>query len=199
MSKTPQQFMTKEERRAERKIQRIRAAENRIEAVKMRLTGASFEQIADALDVARSTAHGYVRKALDELAKELNEHSDRYRAFELRRLDSLISIYMADLHERTITITKDSETGEEQEIIRLTDIVKPRIGALLLKCIELRIDLLGIRRGRETPEDGAPRSSIEEALREIDEEAAESIDFTVKPAKALPAPENGAQEERKEG
>lgn len=192
--KKDQKPMT-DERRAELSAGRLRGANNRIEAVKLRLSGATFEQIGTALGVGKTRAHQYVTKALDELAKELNEHSDRYRAFELRRLDGLISLYMADLHERNVQIITDPKTKEKTEIIQLTSVIKPRIGALLLKCIELRIDLLGIRRGREAPEDGAPRSSIEEALREIDEEDAPSVDFTVHPTPALPAPENGTTQD----
>lgn len=192
----PEPDLTKEERRERRRGQRIRAGQNRIEAMKMRLNGASFPAIAGALSVSLSTAHGYVMKGLDDLAKELNQHSDRYRAFELRRLDALIEVYMADLHEtRTMSIT--NEDGSKTEIIETTTIIKPRIGALLLKAIDLRIDLLGIRRGREAPEDGAPRTSIEEALREIDEEEVPAADFTVIEQPGIEGPTNGAQEEKK--
>ncbi len=198
----PQADLNKEERQERRRGQRVRAGQNRIEAMKMRLRGVPFEAIGIALGVSISTAHGYVKKGLDDLAKELNQHSDRYRAFELRRLDALIEVYMADLHE-SMTRTIDNDDGTTTEIVETTTVIKPRIGALLLKAIDLRIDLLGIRRGRETPEDGAPRTSIEEALREIDEEEAPSIEFKLRPARGIGGPENGAprnggQEERKE-
>jgi len=184
-----------QERKEELRAGRLRASQNRITAVRMRLEGATYHEIAVACGVGPTRAFQYVKKALDDLAKELNEHTDRFRAFELRRLDSLISIYMADLYESEVRKERDAATGETIEIMVRTHIVKPRIGALLLKCIELRIDLLGIRRGREAPEDGAPRSSIEEALREIDEERAPEVEFTVKPIAALPAPQNGTPEE----
>lgn len=180
-----------EKRRAEARAARLRGAQNRLEAVQMRLTGATYVQIGVALGVGKTRAHQYVKRALDDLAAELGEHSERYRAFEMRRLDSLISVGMQDLHERETKIVTDEETGQKTEIITRSDVVKPRVMALILKCIELRIDLLGIRRGREAPEDGAPRSSIEEALREIDEERAPAADFTVRPAGELPAPDNG--------
>lgn len=185
-----------EARRQKHRAARLRGAQNALEAVKMRLGGATYQAIGDALGVSRVRATQYVQKALDDLVSEIREHADRHRALELRRIDSLIQVCMDDLHEsRTTTIT--NEDGSKTEIIETTTIIKPRIGALLLKAIDLRIDLLGIRRGREAPEDGAPRTSIEEALREIDEEEAPAADFTVIEQPAIEGPTNGAQEEKK--
>ncbi len=186
-----------EARREKHRAARLRGAQNALEAVKMRLGGATYQAIGDALDVSRVRATQYVKKALDDLVSEIREHADRHRALELRRIDSLIEICMDDLYETTITKRKN-DRGMDIEEIKRSHVVKPKIMALILKAIDLRIELLGIRRQREAPEDGAPRTSIEEALREIDEEEVPAADFTVMQQPGIEGPTNGAQEERKE-
>lgn len=66
---------------------RVAAAEKRREALRLRITGASFTEIAEALGYGhKGTACAIVREALAELGRE---EAEELRALELYRLDEL--------------------------------------------------------------------------------------------------------------
>lgn len=69
---------------------RVMAATNRSRALKLRLQGLDFESIAQELGCERSTACGYVKQALEELAEEGHENVVEIRRLELARLDSML-------------------------------------------------------------------------------------------------------------
>jgi len=58
-----------------------------IMALELRVSGASFRQIGEALSVSKPRAFRIVRKALDELVEHCTETAERVRQLELHRLD----------------------------------------------------------------------------------------------------------------
>lgn len=68
---------------------RIAAAERRRQAVELRRTGASYAQIGTALGITRGRAHKAVMEALEEVAQETRDETERLKALELERLDRL--------------------------------------------------------------------------------------------------------------
>lgn len=68
---------------------RVRAAERRCKAVEMRRDGMRFTEIGLALGISPQAASKLVRRALDDLAREIAEHADAMRAQESERLDAV--------------------------------------------------------------------------------------------------------------
>lgn len=70
---------------------RVMAATNRALALKLRRQGLDFESIAKKLGCERSTACGYVKQALAELAEQDLENAAEVRSLELLRLDQMLN------------------------------------------------------------------------------------------------------------
>ena len=68
---------------------RIEAQEKRRKAVELRRAGVSYAQIAAQLDMARSSVHKTVSKALAELQADLDDQARLLQAQEADRLDHL--------------------------------------------------------------------------------------------------------------
>lgn len=47
-------------------------------------------EIANALNLSKSTVHGHIKRALDDLAKQDLDATGRYRALSMQRLDKLL-------------------------------------------------------------------------------------------------------------
>ncbi len=71
---------------------RIVAAERRRTAIGLRRNGATYEQIAEALDIAVGTARNYVKDALESIEKDVAETAEEVRELELQRLDHMLRI-----------------------------------------------------------------------------------------------------------
>jgi len=61
----------------------------KLEALKMRLESATFEEIGDKLDISRQAAHQLVATALADLRADVNETADDLRQVEMLKLDAL--------------------------------------------------------------------------------------------------------------
>ena len=72
--------------------QRLKATKNRTEAVKLRSTGMTLEQIGNELGVSTSMAFKYIQTALEDLALKQFEETQEYRALQMLRLEGLLSI-----------------------------------------------------------------------------------------------------------
>lgn len=70
---------------------REKSALNRLEAMKLRMAGKTYQQIGDSIGVSRSRAHRYVMRELDELRKKGSEAAAALRQLEDARLDELQS------------------------------------------------------------------------------------------------------------
>jgi len=66
---------------------RVKSHQQMIMALELRVSGASFRQIGEALSVSKPRAFRIVRKALDELVEHCTETAERVRQLELHRLD----------------------------------------------------------------------------------------------------------------
>ena len=75
---------------------RVKAAERRQEAVKLRIAGATFQQIGDRLGMTRQGAHVTIKRYLYETAKATEESADELRVLELQRLDALQASHWSD-------------------------------------------------------------------------------------------------------
>lgn len=68
----------------------VLAQERRVEALRLRTLGHDFREIGQRLNVSASTAHGYVKDALAQLADEQHAKATELRAIEVARLDALM-------------------------------------------------------------------------------------------------------------
>ncbi len=68
---------------------RIIAAERRIEALKLRRAGLSFEQIAQHLGISTARAYKLVSEELAKIRQCLSQETEGVRLLELERLDDL--------------------------------------------------------------------------------------------------------------
>ena len=148
---------TVEELRAARLV----AARKRVRAVEMRTIGAAYQTIADTLGVAKSTAHRYIRKALEEIAKEERIPAEILRALEFRKIDALMSSAWKALHPRVV----NPKNPKGPKLIDDTKI-DPHVAAIILRCIQVRSRLLGLYQQGEVGEGHA--GGIEQLLMEID-------------------------------
>lgn len=73
-----------------REAERLQAEQRRRECLALRVGGASMAEIAQALNLSKSTVHGHIKRALDDLAKTDRDATARYRALNLQRLDKLL-------------------------------------------------------------------------------------------------------------
>lgn len=76
-------------REAQTSSRRIRAAERRRIAIRMRKEGATFADIAAELGVSRQAAHKMVKAELDAINTECAEETANHRRLELDRLDNM--------------------------------------------------------------------------------------------------------------
>jgi transposase-like protein len=68
---------------------RIRAEERRQKALRLRMAGASLEEVGRHVGVSRQAAHKLVSQALARLGKETAATAESYRTLELLRLDKM--------------------------------------------------------------------------------------------------------------
>ncbi len=71
---------------------KLKAAERRVESLRLRQRGLTYSQIANELGVSRKTAYRDVKKELEKIQKTCSEEAELVREIELRRLDELWSV-----------------------------------------------------------------------------------------------------------
>ncbi len=69
---------------------RLTARERERKAMELRLAGATYAQIAQALGISQAGAHKAVMRALKRLNEKLNEQAEQVRRLELERLDRML-------------------------------------------------------------------------------------------------------------
>lgn len=70
----------------------VKAAERRLEAVRLRAEGLSYRQIGERLQVSYTQAHNDVRAGLKSLHGKLGERMEEYVRLELERLEMPLSV-----------------------------------------------------------------------------------------------------------
>ena len=73
--------------RSDTESRKLRGRALEEEALKLRMAGLSYSQIAQHLGVSKSTAHKAVIRALDRLNQRIAEEAEQVRRLELERLD----------------------------------------------------------------------------------------------------------------
>ena len=68
---------------------KLRAAERRIESLRLRKRGLTYSQIGEKLGVSSRTAYGDVKTELEKIRKVCSEEAELVREIELQRLDEL--------------------------------------------------------------------------------------------------------------
>jgi predicted transcriptional regulator len=71
---------------------RIVAAERRQKAMGLRRNGATYEMIAEALDITLPMARRYVKQGIDAIHKDIAETAEEARTLELERLDTMLRV-----------------------------------------------------------------------------------------------------------
>lgn len=78
---------------------KLKALEREQKSLELRMSGATYQQIGDALGIKKQSAYGAVMRALTKLNTKILENADQVKAMELQRLDKL---YLA-MYKRAIT------------------------------------------------------------------------------------------------
>ena len=128
------------------RAKRTQVANRRAEAVNMRMAGASYQQIADALGYnSRGAACQDVSRALEAAIAEQTRTAEVYREEELQRLDLLLAEAWRVMKRAHVTVShgriiRDDDTDEPL----LDD--GPVLSAIdrVLKIQERRAKLLGL-------------------------------------------------------
>jgi hypothetical protein len=68
----------------------VKAQNGREKALQLRITGATYKQIAEKLNLSLSTVHGYVVDALDDLRERNSTLAQRVQDLDMIRLDTLL-------------------------------------------------------------------------------------------------------------
>lgn len=74
----------------QREATRLQAEQRRREVLALRVGGASMAEIGQLLNLSKSTVHGHIKRALNDLAKSDQDATGRYRALNMQRLDKLL-------------------------------------------------------------------------------------------------------------
>ena len=119
-------------------------AEEREEAVRLRLAGLSYAQIGDRLGVTRQAAFAYVSSSLADLRAATAEAAEDVREMELARLDAML-----------VPMLEAAEAGQQTAVDRVLRIQERRAKLLGLDAAEkhetnLKVEgfELDLRRGK---------------------------------------------------
>lgn len=97
-----------------REAAKLQAAERRRQCMALRVQGLSVGEIADELQLSKSTVHGHITRALTELAEADREGTARYRALNIQRLDALLRAAWphatGTIEVRKVAVAKDGTT-----------------------------------------------------------------------------------------
>ena len=94
---------------------RITARQRERQALELRMAGATYAKIAEALGISVAGAHGAVMRALKRLNEKVTEDAEEMRRLELERLDSLM-----------LTLWPQAKRGNQGAIDRILRIMKRR-------------------------------------------------------------------------
>lgn len=127
------------------RAKRADTAKRRTEAVQMRMAGASYQAIADALGYnTRGAACQDVARALEAAVAEQTRSVEAYREEELQRLDLLLAEAWAILKRDHVTVSHGRIVRDDLEQPILDD--GPTLSAIdrILKIQERRAKFLGL-------------------------------------------------------
>lgn len=80
----------------------------------LRVQGHSIAEIGEALQLSKSTVHGHIKRALDDLAKADVDRTAAYRALQTQRYEALLKALWphatGQIEVRKVTVGKDGTT-----------------------------------------------------------------------------------------
>lgn len=120
-------------------------AARRTKAVKMRLEGKTWQEIADALGLPnRGAAYNDVSRALAQAREELAQSAEDFREMELQRLDALTAKVHEVLERQHVVVTPGGKIVYDGDVKLVDD--GPTLAAIdrLVKIGESRRKLLGL-------------------------------------------------------
>jgi len=92
---------------------RARAAERRLNALRLRKAGASYSQIAEALGCSKTQAYRDIQRALKNIGKREQEGAAELRLLESQRLDELLMPMMRQ--------AKNGSQGAVDRVLRIME------------------------------------------------------------------------------
>lgn len=99
-----------------REAERLAALERRRQVMVLRVQGYSIGDIAERLDMSKSTVHGHVKRSLTEAAKADLDNTGRYRSLNLQRFEHLVRALWphatGQIEVRQVTTSKDGAVTE---------------------------------------------------------------------------------------
>lgn len=99
-----------------REAERLQALERRRQVMALRVQGHSIAEIGDALNLSKSTVHGHIKRALDELAKADVDRTAAYRALQTQRFEAILKALWphatGQIEVRKVTTTKEGTVTE---------------------------------------------------------------------------------------
>lgn len=133
------------------------------EAVKLRVRGKSYQQIADDLGISKGQAFADVKANLASTADERKEDTDRARDIELMRLDNAIE-RVTRILERDFGITFDGDLDKLLEELSDGSELVLKAADRLVKLSSERSKLLGLYAAekREHRVDGVSLDEIDQ-------------------------------------
>ena len=110
---------------------RLKAAERRLEAMRLRKAGWTYREIADQLGINHSSVYQFVTEAMAEVRNQTSQEAEEYRAVELSRLEQI--------HKDWAPL---ATPGAEADHYAIENAAKA--AAIVLKASERRSKLLGL-------------------------------------------------------
>lgn len=97
-----------------REAERLQALERRRQCMTLRVQGHSIGEIAERLELSKSTVHGHIKRSLDELAKADIDRTAAYRALQTQRYEGLLKALWphatGQIEVRKVVAGKDGTT-----------------------------------------------------------------------------------------
>ena len=128
-------------------VSKLRVTLHQERAVDMRLSGMSYVQIGNELDIEAGTAWTLVKTAYDNHVKQLSESIEQVREMELGKLDKIDAVLWGLLHEGGGVLVTEEDRLTVHGPVRRTIRRRPGIGGVidrLLAVQQRRSALLGL-------------------------------------------------------
>lgn len=153
--------------------QRVATAKRRAEAVQMRIAGATYEQIAEALGYSgRNAAYVDITRALEASVTEQHRAAEVLRQEELMRLDVLWVEVWAVLKREHVTVSNGRLVrGDDGQPLRDDGPVLQAVDRLL-RILERRAKYLGL--DAPTKHEVLTLDAIDRAIQELNAELGEA-------------------------
>ena len=112
-------------------------------AVKMHTMGSSYREIADELDISRTSAFELVKRETDKATKELDDAGRNMVTTQIARLEHVTKLALRDI-EKSIEIDfEPGEDGRSERVIKQIEKIDPQVAQVIFKAQERMSKYLG--------------------------------------------------------